>query len=127
MIVLDSSAAIAALLHARTARAVVGSERLHAPHLVDAEIANSLRRAVIRGDLSAAMGWRALAVWRRVGVTRYPMLTSLGRIWELRENLSAYDAAYVALAERLGCALITADARLSRAPGIRCAITVVPG
>lgn len=73
------------------------------------------------------MGWRALAVWRRVGVTRYPMLTSLGRIWELRENLSAYDAAYVALAERLGCALITADARLSRAPGIRCAITVVPG
>jgi len=50
----------------------------------------------------------------------------LDRIWELRDNLSAYDAGYIALAERLGCALVTADARLSRALGIRCPVTVVP-
>jgi predicted nucleic acid-binding protein len=50
----------------------------------------------------------------------------LDRVWHLRENLSAYDATYVALAETLGCSLVTADARLSRAPGVQCAVTVVP-
>ena len=51
----------------------------------------------------------------------------LDRVWELRDNLSAYDAAYVALAEIIDCPLVTADARLSRAPGLRCAVTVLPG
>ena len=59
-------------------------------------------------------------------MTRYPVFALLDRVWELRDNLSAYDASYVALAELLGCSLLTADARLSRAPGIRCPITVVP-
>ena len=59
-------------------------------------------------------------------MTRYPAFTLLDRVWEPRENLSAYDASYVALAELLDCSLLTADARLSRAPGVRCPITVVP-
>jgi len=59
-------------------------------------------------------------------MTRYPVFTLLERVWDLRENLSAYDASYVALAELLNCPLMTADARLSRVPGVRCSITVVP-
>lgn len=55
------------------------------------------------------------------------MVSLLDRVWELRDNLTAYDASYVALAELLHCALLTADARLGRAPGIRCSVTVVPG
>ena len=60
-------------------------------------------------------------------MVRYPVVGMLGRIWELRDNLSAYDASYAALAEQLGCALLTADRRLSRAPAIGCPITLVPG
>ncbi|MGI8900400.1 MAG: type II toxin-antitoxin system VapC family toxin [Nocardioides sp.] len=64
--------------------------------------------------------------FRRLGMTRYAVFTLLDRVWQLRDNLSAYDASYVALAESLDCTLLTADARLSRAPGLRCPITVVP-
>jgi predicted nucleic acid-binding protein len=126
MIVVDASAAISALLNASVARGALASEQLHAPHLVDAEIANGLRRAVAARRLTAAVGWKALDVWRRLAVTRYPTFPMLDRTWEMRGNLSAYDAAYVALAELLACPLLTADARLSRAPGIRCPVTVVP-
>lgn len=59
-------------------------------------------------------------------MTRYPVFSLLDRVWELRDNMSAYDASYVALAELLDCNLLTADVRLSRAPGIRCSITLVP-
>jgi Predicted nucleic acid-binding protein, contains PIN domain len=74
----------------------------------------------------ADSGWTALDAFRRLGMTRYPVFSLLDRVWELRDNLSAYDASYVALAELLDCNLLTADARLSRAPGIRCSITLVP-
>jgi predicted nucleic acid-binding protein len=67
-----------------------------------------------------------LDTWRRLGMTRYPVFAFLDRVWELRDNLSAYDASYIALAELLDCDLLTADARLGGAPGIRCAITLVP-
>jgi len=70
--------------------------------------------------------WAALDTWRRLGLTRYPVFGLLERVWGLRDNLSACDATYVALAEHLDCPLLTADARLSRAPGVRCTITVVP-
>jgi hypothetical protein len=82
-------------------------------------------RVAARG-VDANAGWTALDTWRRLGLTRYPAFSFLDRVWELRDNLSAYDASYVALAELLDCTLLTADARLGRAPGIRCAITVVP-
>ena len=126
MIVVDASAALAALLNAGPARRALSSEQLHAPHLIDPEIASGLRRRVAAQQLSADAGWNALNTWRRLGMTRYPVFSLLDRVWELRDNLSAYDASYVALAELLDCNLLTADARLGRAPGIRCAVTVVP-
>ena len=126
MIVVDASAAVAALLNAGPARQALAAERLHAPHLIDSEVANALRRVDARRRLDAGAAWTALDAWRRLGITRYPAHSLLDRIWELRDNLSAYDATYIALAELLGCALLTADHRLGRAPGIGCPVTVVP-
>jgi predicted nucleic acid-binding protein len=126
VIVLDASAAVAALLNDGPARRTIGNEQLHAPHFIDPEVANALRRRVSAQQIDAAAGWNALDTFRRLGLTRYPAVGLFERVWELRDNLSAYDAAYVALAELLDCQLLTADARLSRAPGIRCAVTVIP-
>lgn len=127
MIVPDASAVVSALLNAGPARRALRDEQLHVPHLVDSEIANALRRHVANGQVDVGAAWGALDRWRRVGMTRYPVAGLLERIWELRDNVSAYDASYIALAEGLDCALLTADARLARAPGSRCPITVVPG
>jgi len=126
VIVVDASAALSALLNAGPARQTLADEQLHVPHLIDAEVASGLRRRVIARQLDAEVAWTALDTWRRLGMTRYPMLSLLGRVWELRDNVSAYDASYVALAEQIDCALLTADGRLGRAAGIRCAITIVP-
>lgn len=126
MIVVDASAGLSALLAAGPARRAIRAEQLHVPHLIDSEIASGLRRQVFARGLPARAGWTALDTWRRLGMTRYPAFGVLDRVWELRDNLSAYDAAYVALAELLDCALLTADGRLSRAAGIRCPVTVVP-
>lgn len=126
MIVADASAALAALLNAGPARRTLESERLHVPHLIDAEVANALRRLIRTGELDANAGADALAVWRRLGMKRYPVVGYLPRVWELQEDVTAYDGCYVALAEHLGCALVSADARLGRAPGSRCSITLVP-
>lgn len=126
MIVFDASAALAALLNAGASRRTLGLDQVHVPHLIDAEVASGLRRRVRTGQLGENAGWRALNIWRRLGMTRYPVLPLLERMWQLRENVSAYDAAYVALAEHLDCALLTADKRLARAPMIRCPVTVIP-
>ena len=126
MIVVDASAALTALLNAGAARETLASERLHAPHLIDSEVAAGLRRMVFEERLGSDAARQALISWSRVGVLRYPLIGLLDRVWELRHNVSAYDAGYVALAESSGCTLVTADARLSRAPGVRCPITVVP-
>ena len=126
MIVVDASAALAALLNAGPARRALATEQLHAPHLIDSEVANALRRESAARRLDANAAWATLDAWRRLGMTRYPAHSLLDRIWELRDNLSAYDATYVALAEFLDCSLLTADSRLGRAPGIGCPVTVVP-
>jgi len=126
VIVVDASAALAALLNAGPARRVLATEQLHAPHLIDSEVANALRRESAARRLDADAAWATLDTWRRLGMTRYPAHSLLDRIWELRDNLSAYDATYVALAELLDCSLLTADSRLGRAPGIGCPVTVVP-
>jgi predicted nucleic acid-binding protein len=127
VIVIDASAALASLLNDGAARAALVRQQLHAPHLLDSEVASALRRRVLARQLSEADGWNALDALRRLGLTRYPAYTMAGRVWELRENLSAYDGTYIALAEALGCDLLTADARIARAPRIRCSVTVVPG
>ena len=126
MIVVDASATLSALLNAGPARTVLAREQLHAPQLLDFEVAAGLRRSVSTHHLEAGAGWTALYVLRRLGIRRYPVFPLLTRVWELRENLSVSDASYVALAELLGCSVLTADPRLAGAPGIRCPVTIVP-
>jgi predicted nucleic acid-binding protein len=125
VIVVDASAAVLALLNDGDARRMLAGDAVAVPHLVDAEVANALRAQVRRGGVSATDAGTALVRWARLGVRRQAIVGLLSRIWQLRDNVSAYDAAYVALAEAIGCPLITADTRLARAPGPRCVITVV--
>lgn len=126
MIVVDASAALSALLNAGPARRVLSEEQVHVPHLIDPEVASALRREVAASRIEPGDAWFALDRWRRLGLSRYGVFNLLQRVWQLREDLSAYDASYVALAESLDCALVTADVRLGQAPGIRCPVTVVP-
>jgi len=126
VIVVDASAAVSALLNAGPARQALAEERVHVPHLIDPEVANALCRGVAASRIEPGDAWAALDRWRRLGMSRYDVVHLLERVWELRENLSAYDASYVALAESLDCAVLTADVRLGRAPGLRCPVTVVP-
>ena len=125
MIVLDASAAVLALLSDGDARRLLAVETVLVPHLVDAEVAHALRAQVRRERVSADAARAALARWARLGLRRFAAVGLLTRIWELRDNLCAYDATYVALAEATHCQLVTADVRLARAPGPTCAITVV--
>ena len=126
MIVVDASAALPALLGSGPARRTLASEQLHAPHLIDAEVASGLRRLVSSGRIGPEAGWLALSAWQLLGTTRYPLVGLLDRVWDLRDTLTAYDASYAALAEALECPLLTADRRLARATGLRCSVTVVP-
>lgn len=125
MIVVDASAAVLGLLHEGDARAYLSDEPFACPHLADAEIVHALRARVRREEVDVAVAERVIETWGRLGMYRLPAVGMLARIWELRENLSAYDATYVAVAEALDVPLVTADARLARAPGPTCPITVV--
>jgi len=125
MIVLDASAALSALFNDGPARHAVATENVQVPHLIDSEVSSGIRRRVQAGQLASDVGRQLLQTWSRLGVTRYPVVGLLDRIWELRDKVSAYDAGYVALAEALGCGLLTADVRFAGAPGVRCPITVV--
>ena len=125
MIVVDASAAVHALLNDGDARHLLATERVAVPHLADSEIAHALRSQVLRGRIAAAAGGRCIDRWARLGVRRYATVGLLGRVWDLRQNLTAYDAAYVALAEALGCSLATADARLASVTGPACPLLVV--
>jgi predicted nucleic acid-binding protein len=125
VIVIDASAAVLGLLNDSDARATLAEDAVVCPHLVDSEVAHALRSQVLRGGIEVAAAERALAVWSRLGLQRVGVSGLLDRIWQLRDNLTAYDASYVAVAEALEAPLVTADARLARAPGPRCPITVV--
>ncbi|MDQ3639709.1 MAG: type II toxin-antitoxin system VapC family toxin [Actinomycetota bacterium] len=97
-------------------------ESVHVPHLLDLEVLNVLRRQTLRGILAKERGVMALQDLENIKMTRYPHTSFLGRIWELRDNLTAYDAAYVALAEALDAPLVTTDARLAQASGNRATV-----
>jgi predicted nucleic acid-binding protein len=130
LIVLDGSAAVHYLVGGEAAAWV--KERLlaepdvHAPHLLDVEVANALRRLVRLGRLTARAAHAGLADLVDLDVVRYPHTMLLARVWSLRANLNAYDASYVALAEILDATLVTADARLARAPGVRARVEAYP-
>ena len=125
MIVIDASAAVLGLFNDGDARAALASGAVACPHLADSEIVHALRGQVRRGTVEMAQAADALHVWAQLGVERVSVVGLLDRVWALRDNLSAYDATYVALAEALDAPLVTADARLARAPGPRCTVTVV--
>jgi len=83
VIVVDASATLSALLNAGPARRAVAAEQLHAPHLIDAEVANAVRARVAAREMSERTGWRILDTWRRLAMTRYPTFTLLDRMWQL--------------------------------------------
>lgn len=125
MIVLDSSATVhlfANLARADWVRGQLQRESIHAPYLLDVEVANALRNLVARGDLAQADARHALEDYADVALRRYPHTLFLARIWQLRTHLSAYDALYVALAEALDAPLVTTDLRLARSHGHRARI-----
>lgn len=126
MIVADSSVIVESLIGSPAARSLLAQEQVQVTSHTDIEVASSLRRLVLLGQLTAEDGWRLLDTYRWMAVTRHSVFAFFDRIWALRDNVSAYDAAYVALAEIIECPLVTADARLSRARGLRCAVTVLP-
>lgn len=130
MIVVDASALLELFLRTSTGvdlekRLFRKGQTLHAPALIDLEVCQVLRRYASRGDITAERGREAVELLRRFPMTRYPHDPLLDRIWELRENLTAYDAAYVALAEGLHASVLTCDARLAGAPGVRVGIELV--
>lgn len=130
MIVLDASAALELLLVTSAGEAVariVGrtGETLHAPHLIDLEVLQAVRRFVRSDQLTPARAAQALDDFAALRVQRYGHLALATRIWELRENATAYDAAYLALAEALPGTLLTCDAALASVPGSYARVEVV--
>ena len=129
MIVVDASALIEILLTSERSeriwkRLFAREESLHAPHLLDIEIAQVMRRYVARGEVTAERGRATIDLLPRIPVHRYPHEPLLPRIWALKDNSTTYDAAYLALAEALNASLVTCDHSLERVPGVRAQVEV---
>ncbi|XVV01443.1 type II toxin-antitoxin system VapC family toxin [Actinosynnema sp. CA-248983] len=128
--VVDASAAVDAL-RSQTAVGVVLRKRItesicHAPHLIDAEVGDVLRRAVRRKEISEETARAELAILEGLIDHRHPHAGPLAqRAWELRDTIRFYDALYVALATILDVPLLTTDVKLSKAPGLTCAFELV--
>lgn len=132
MIVVDAS--IVAELVLRLPRAAVAAARvladgedLHAPHLIDLEVASVLRRCVAARTITRRQAADALDLHRALPIGRHGYDALLGRIWQLRGNLTTYDAAYVALAEGLDVPLVTFDGHTARAPGHSATVELLTG
>lgn len=123
-LVIDASAAVDFLLSKRdegdwVAALVAGSDGLIAPHLIDFEVASAVRGLTLGGAVPARRGAQALDDFARLRILRYEGKQLLQRMWQLRGHIDVFDAAYVALAERLQLPLITTDRRLARSRGHR--------
>ncbi|MGH9068654.1 MAG: type II toxin-antitoxin system VapC family toxin [Acidimicrobiales bacterium] len=129
MLVIDASVLATALgddtSAGDAARARLHGERLTAPQLIDLEVASVFRRQLLAGDLDRRRAELALVDLVSMPLRRVPHSLLLGRCWELRHNLTVYDASYITLAELLDLTLVTSDARLSQAPGLRCQVEVL--
>ena len=129
-LVVDSSVVVAALIDhgpvGEWAEALLVSGPLAAPHLMPAEVANILRRSAMADDVSADIASLAQDDLRSLRIELFPYGLCASRVWELRSNITAYDAWYVALAETLDARLATLDIRLSRATGVRCEFVLPP-
>jgi predicted nucleic acid-binding protein len=130
MIVIDASALVVAVVESgprgRTARHALHTGAV-APHLVDAEVGQAVRGLVLRGILDDAAGAVALADAQALVTERYSHTALAVRAWELRSNVSFYDALYISLAETARLPLVTGDARLATATGPRCDVQVIGG
>ena len=127
MIVADASALIDLLLHMETVprladRLLAPRSVLHAPHLVDVEVSHALRRLTLEGKIGATRAGEAVRDLSGLRLVRWSHRPLLERMWELRDNVTSYDAAYIALAESLAAPLVTRDAKLARAMGPRAEI-----
>lgn len=126
MIVLDASALLEVLLRTPVAveieERIFGADSLHAPHLLDLEVAQVLRRYAAAGEMESERCQDALVDLAGFPITRYPHDLFLPRIWQLRHAVTAYDGAYLVLAETLGAPLITRDRRLAAATGHMAAV-----
>jgi predicted nucleic acid-binding protein len=130
VIVVDASALLEFLLQTPRgakveARLFRDEDEFHSPHLVDVEVTQGLRRLVRAGEVSADRAAEALEDLADFDLHRHRHLDLLGRAWKLRENVTAYDAMYVALAEALDAPMVTCDTPLGRAPGHRAQSEVV--
>ena len=130
MIVLDASALLEFLLQTPLgirveARLFREHDEFHSPHLVDVEVTQGLRRLVRAGEVSRDRAAEAIADLADLDLHRHSHLDLLTRAWKLRENVTAYDAMYVALAEALDALIVTCDAPLARAPGHRARIEAI--
>jgi predicted nucleic acid-binding protein len=130
VIVVDASVAVDILLQLDAAEVLMDSmfsetETLHAPQLMDIEVAQVIRRYWRAGDITAARGMQAIEDLQDLPITRYAHEPLLDRIWQLRTNATAYDAAYLALAEALDAVLLTRDQALARIPGVKVVVEVV--
>lgn len=130
MITVDASAMLEVLLRTERGarielRLLSQGESLHAPHLLDVEVTQVLRRYAAAGELTPERGVAALADLADFPLHRYPHDWLLPRMWELRHNVTAYDAAYVALAEALEAPLVSCDGRLASAPGHRARLEIL--
>ena len=130
MLVLDASVLLEVLLSTalgkRSAeRLLQGNEEFHAPHLLDVEFVQVLRKLALKKSISVADARRILQEFQSLPITRHSHLEYQARIWEMRESVSAYDGAYVALAEGLDAPLMTCDAKLSRSHGHRANVVLL--
>jgi predicted nucleic acid-binding protein len=130
VIVLDASAVVELLLGTPVGRAIAGriadpAVPLHIPHLTDVEVAQALRRYARKGEIGEADGEQAIVDLRELDLERHPHEPLMERVWALRDNVTAYDAVYLALAEALDATLLTCDAALARVPGIGARVEVV--